>query len=168
MQRLEHLGPQRRNTLFSRPFLAKAPALNPITLRALGRNLRKLIFSYNFVLRLTTITMITVIFATCLKMCRAMQRKQEIPMKCIHLINYVLTSWRKRNWSCISKLKVLIVCLPLHFPEHSKHDHKTLLETVAASFSRGENGINSETIRIESFGATFFFLISESIGLEAK
>lgn len=159
MQSLKRHKLQRRkistNGIIFQVLLGNSPALNTTTLRALGRNLRKLIFSYNFVLLLTTITIIIVLFTICLKMCRSLQIKQEIPMKYTHLVSYILTSPPKRNWSCILKLKVLISCLPLRLPGTVRTTIK-LLESVAASFSGGENGLSSEIIGIVRFGATYF------------
>lgn len=44
---------------------------------------------------------------------------------------------------------------------HSKNNHKTLLESVVASFSKGGNGINSKIIGMESLWETYFWNTSK-------
>ena len=78
-----------------------------------------------------------------------MQIKEEIPMKCTHLISCILTSWPKRNWSCF-EINSAYFMFTFMSSGHSKNKQKTLLESVAASFSKGGNGINSNIIGMES------------------
>lgn len=112
-----------------------SPALNTTTLWAPGRNLRKLIFSYNFLL-LLTITVTKVIVTICLEMYRLMQTKQEVyssgkshfsltakeklhfEVKSTYFM-FTLTSSRHRNQN---KHKILRIsgCLIL---KRGKYDH---------------------------------------------
>ena len=60
-------------------------------------------------------------------------------MKYTPLVSYILTLSAKRNWSCVFKLKVFILCLPLGLPGTVRITIKPL-EPVAATFSGGGNG----------------------------
>lgn len=137
-QQLErHGGPKEETFYFPGPFWQKprSEQNTTTTLQALGRRLRKLIFSYNFALLFTTIATIIVRFTICFTMCRAVQIKQETPR--------ATDSSDKLRFSLIAEEKPELhveakstYCMFTLTSSGVRNDHKTLLESVASSFSQ--------------------------------
>lgn len=77
--------------------------------------------------------MIIVIFTICLKMCRSLQIKQEIPMKYTHLVKLHFNLTAKEKLELHFEVESAYFMFTFTSSGHSKNNHTTFLESVATS-----------------------------------